>query len=195
MIENMGMKALQAMADEIRARYVEKTDVAEYSIQKKATATNGYAASYQLMKGDSPVGDTINIPKDYLVRSAVLKVAAAANSPEEGYAVGDKYIDFTINTSDKDGTESHIYLKVSDLVDTYTSGSGISISSQNVVSVKINSNAANGLNASSSGLGLNLATESSPGAMSAEDKKKLNAALQASDFKEITEADVKAIFQ
>lgn len=195
MIMNTGMETLQALADEIKARYVEKAEVDEYSIQKKSTATNGYAASYQLMKGGSPVGEVINIPKDYLVRSASLKVATAANVPETGYAAGDKYIDFTINTADKDGAESHIYLKVSDLVDTYTNGVGISISSQNVVSVKINGNAANGLSASSSGLELALATETSPGAMSAEDKKKVNASLQASDFKEITAAEVKAMFQ
>lgn len=195
MISNSGIETLKAVAAEIEKRYLKQTDVSSYSIKKMTTATTGYAASYQLMKGEEVVGDVINIPKDYLVKSASLKVVTTANSPVSGYVVGDKYIDFVINTATADGNESHIYLKVSDLVDTYTKGVGIDISSSNVVSIKINSSSANGLSASTEGLKLNLASETSAGAMSAEDKKRLNNSLTESDFNEITADEVKAIFE
>lgn len=195
MISNSGIETLKAVAAEIEKRYLKQTDVSSYSIKKMTTATTGYAASYQLMKGEEVVGDVINIPKDYLVKSASLKVVTTENSPVSGYVVGDKYIDFVINTATADGNESHIYLKVSDLVDTYTKGVGIDISSSNVVSIKINSSSANGLSASTEGLKLNLASETSAGAMSAEDKKRLNNSLTESDFNEITADEVKAIFE
>lgn len=195
MISNSGIETLKAVAAEIEKRYLKQTDVSSYSIKKMTTATTGYAASYQLMKGEEVVGDVINIPKDYLVKSASLKAVTTANSPVSGYVVGDKYIDFVINTATADGNESHIYLKVSDLVDTYTKGEGIDISSSNVVSIKINSSSANGLSASTEGLKLSLASETSAGAMSAEDKKRLNNSLTESDFNEITADEVKAIFE
>lgn len=195
MISNSGIETLKAVAAEIEKRYLKQTDVSSYSIKKMTTATAGYAASYQLMKGEEVVGDVINIPKDYLVKSASLKVVTTANSPVSGYVVGDKYIDFVINTATADGNESHIYLKVSDLVDTYTKGEGIDISSSNVVSIKINSSSANGLSVSTEGLKLSLASETSAGAMSAEDKKRLNNSLTESDFSEITADEVKAIFE
>lgn len=195
MIKFTGLETLQAVADEMEQRYVRKENIETYSIRKKETAVSGYAASYQLVKDGDPIGDTINIPKDYLVRSASLKVATDVNMPEDGYVAGDKYIDFIVNTSNNDDTDAHIYLKVSDLVDAYSGGSGVNISGSNVVSVKINSNAANGLKVSSDGLGLDLATESSAGAMSAQDKRKLNSSLQTSDIQEITAEEVHTVFQ
>lgn len=137
--------------------------------------------SYTITQGGATVG-TINIPKDYLVKSAELKTVTTANQPYQGAQVGDKYIDFVLNTKDTtsgSGTDEHIYLPVNDLVDVYTAGNGINISSENAVSVKLKSSA-NGLSVNSSGLGLNLASPStngtggSAGAMSAADKEKLN---------------------
>ena len=109
--------------------------VPEYTIAKLETATEGYVASYQLKKGSTVVGDTINIPKDYLVKSAEIKTVDTADTPVSGYAIGDKYIDFVVNTVNGDGNESHIYLLVSELAQTYTAGNGIDISAANVVSV------------------------------------------------------------
>ncbi len=109
--------------------------VPEYTIAKLETATEGYVASYQLKKGSTVVGDTINIPKDYLVKSAEIKTVDTADTPVSGYAIGDKYIDFVVNTVNGDGNESHIYLLVSDLAKTYSAGNGIDISATNVVSV------------------------------------------------------------
>lgn len=108
---------------------------AEYSIVKAETATEGYAASYNLTKDGVATGTTIDIPKDYLVKSGSIKTVDTADTPVAGYKVGDKYIDFVVNTVDGDGNESHLYLLVSELVDAYTAGAGIEISADNVVSI------------------------------------------------------------
>ena len=44
--------------------------VPEYSIVKDTTAQSGFIATYHLTKNGSNVGTAINIPKDYLVKSA-----------------------------------------------------------------------------------------------------------------------------
>ena len=108
---------------------------AEYSIVKAETATEGFAASYNLTKDGVATGTTINIPKDYLVKSGSIKTVDTADTPVAGYKVGDKYIDFIVNTVDGEGNESHLYLLVSELVDAYTAGAGIEISADNVVSI------------------------------------------------------------
>lgn len=59
-------------------------EVAEYTIAKKTTAEEGYIASYELKKDGVATGDTINIPKDFLVKSA--KVVTATK-----YASGTAY--------------------------------------------------------------------------------------------------------
>ena len=111
---------------------------AEYTITKRANAETGYAATYDLKKDGTAVGDAINIPKDFLVKSAELKVVTTADDPYEGAQVGDKYIDFVINTKDDTGTATHIYLPVNDLVDTYTGDeTTIHIGNDNVISAKV----------------------------------------------------------
>lgn len=142
-------------------------------VVKKATANAGYIASYQVTVDGTVVGADINIPKDYLVKSADIKVVAAADDPYAGAVVGDKYIDFVVNTVGGDGNESHIYLSVQDLVDEYTAGDGIEISATNVIAIKLGTNA-NGLKVGTAGLELDEATTTASGAMSATDKTKLN---------------------
>lgn len=107
----------------------------EYTLIKKDTADEGYISSYNLTKNGEIVGSTINIPKDYLVKSATLETVAIADTPVKGYIVGDKYIDFVVNTVQDDSNITHIYLLVSDLIDTYKSGQGIVISDNNIVSI------------------------------------------------------------
>ena len=107
----------------------------EYSLVKAETAVEGFAASYNLTKGGVNVGDTINIPKDYLVKSASVKTVESADTPVSGYKVGDKYIDFVVNTTDGTGNESHIYLAVNELVDVYTAGDGIEVGTDNKISL------------------------------------------------------------
>lgn len=111
--------------------------VTEYSIVKAETAEDGYAATYNMTKDGEVVGTSINIPKDYLVKSASIKTVETADAPVTGYKVGDKYIDFVVNSVDDEGNESHLYLLVTELVDAYTAGVGIEISADNVVSLVV----------------------------------------------------------
>lgn len=89
-------------------------------VVKKATAESGYFATYEITQSGIKVGSSINIPKDYLVKSASVGTVETAGSPVSGYAVGDKYLDFVINTKDNTGTDEHLYVLVTDLIDTYT---------------------------------------------------------------------------
>lgn len=153
---------------------IPKVDVPDYTIVKLANATSGYLASYQLQKDGAGVGEVINIPKDYLVKSAAVKTSTGTGDPS-GFPAGTKYIDFTINTYDTSsgsGTESHIYLNVEDLVDVYTPGNGIDISDANVISAKVV--AANGLSVGANGIAMATASTSANGAMTSDMVTKLN---------------------
>ena len=148
--------------------------IPEYSIVKLGTATDGYLATYQLQKDGAAAGVNIDIPKDYLVKSASIKTSTGDGDPS-GFPAGTKYIDFVINTHDTisgTGTESHIYLNVQDLVDAYTAGNGINISDNNEVSAKVV--AANGLSVDVNGIKMSLASGDAAGAMSSADFTKLS---------------------
>ena len=97
----------------------------EVTVEKLEAAEEGYIASYVVKQNNTKIGATINIPKDYLVKNAELKTCTEVNQPVEGYKVGDKYMDFTINTVEGSGNESHIYINVNELFDAYTSGSKV----------------------------------------------------------------------
>lgn len=153
---------------------IPEVTVPEYTITKLSTATSGYLASYQLQKDNVGIGAVINIPKDYLVKSAEVKTSAGAGDAS-GLPAGTKYIDFTINTYDSvsgSGTTSHIYLNVEDLVDVYTPGNGIDISNANVISAKVV--AGNGLSVDSSGIKMAVASTTANGAMTSDMVTKLN---------------------
>ena len=95
----------------------------QVTVEKLAATEEGYIASYAVKQNGTQVGATINIPKDYLVKNAELKTCTEVDQPVEGYKIGDKYMDFTINTVEGSGNESHIYINVNELFDAYTSGS------------------------------------------------------------------------
>lgn len=97
-----------------------RTAAGGVSVEKKATAEEGYFASYIVTQGGTQVGDTINIPKDYLVKSGEVKTCTTADDPVQGLVPGDKYLDFVVNTYDSSSTDSHIYIPVKDLTDVYT---------------------------------------------------------------------------
>lgn len=97
------------------------------TVEKQATAESGYIATYHVKQNGTKVGASINIPKDFLVKSATVGTVSTANTPVTGYKVGDKYLDFVINTKDSSGTDEHLYVLVSDLIDTYTAGSGLTL--------------------------------------------------------------------
>lgn len=90
------------------------------TVEKTQNPSNGYLASYAIKQGGVQVGASINIPKDFLVKSVSVNEVETADSPVVGYEVGDMYIDFVINTKDSDETSEHLYLLVNDLVDVYT---------------------------------------------------------------------------
>lgn len=149
-------------------------DVPEYSVVKAETAEAGYIATYHLTKDGENIGASINIPKDFLVKSADLAEVTVEGQPYAEAKVGDKYIDFVVNV--KAGAEeaaSHIYLPVNDLVDVYTAGNGIEISDANVVSAKVV--AENGLSVDENGIKLAMASADAAGAMSKEHYAKLEA--------------------
>ena len=144
--------------------------IPEYSIVKLGTATEGYIATYQLQKDGVQVGANIDIPKDYLVKSAEIKTSTGEGDPS-GLPSGSKYIDFVINTKVGTGEESHIYLDVQSLVDVYTAGNGIEISESNAISAKVVE--ANGLSVGATGIAMALASGTANGAMSKEQFTKL----------------------
>lgn len=96
------------------------------TVEKLGTATTGYIASYVIKQNGAQVGATIDIPKDYLVKSAELKTADAEikSGDTTVVAAGHKYIDFVVNTVEGTGNETHIYLDVDTLVDVYTGVTG-----------------------------------------------------------------------
>ena len=107
------------------------------TVEKQQTAETGYVATYIVKQGGSQVGSKINIPKDYLVKSATLETCSVDDEPVEGYEVGDKYLDFVINTKDSSATDEHIYILVSDLVSAYTADeTSLTLGSGNVFSIK-----------------------------------------------------------
>lgn len=90
------------------------------TVEKQTTAEAGFVSTYVVKQNGTQVGSKINIPKDYLVKSANMGTCETKDTPVTGYVVGDKYLDFVINTKNNDGSDEHIYIKVSDLIDTYT---------------------------------------------------------------------------
>ena len=90
------------------------------TVEKQETAESGYVATYVIKQGGKAViGPKINIPKDYLVKSASIKKVTKADEPYSGAKVDDKYIDFVINVKEGSATDEHLYLPVNDLVDAY----------------------------------------------------------------------------
>ena len=100
------------------------------TVEKQTTAEDGYIATYVVKQNNTQVGSKINIPKDYLVKSATVNTCSTTGTPT-GFTKGDKYIDFVINTKDSSGTNEHIYLNVNDLVDAYTAGAGLELTNSN----------------------------------------------------------------
>lgn len=145
----------------------------EYTIIQKATPNQGFLTSYQLTKNGVATGVDINIPKDFLVKSGTLETVEEPDVPYQGAVVGDKYLDFVINTEGDEETPQHIYIPVNDLVDAYIAGFGIAISDNNEISVEIDENNSNGLSVSDGGLAIGLASENSNGAMSSAQYTKI----------------------
>lgn len=144
-------------AEQVAINFPEVT-VPVYDIVKD-TDSGDYAAIYHLTKDGTNTGAAINIPKDLFVKSGEI-----VDNPT-GQPAG-KYIKLTLQNQ----TEP-IYINVADLVDAYTAGNGIDISTTNEISAKVV--AANGLSVGATGIAMGLASANANGAMSKEQFTKL----------------------
>lgn len=137
---------------------IPEVNVPVYDIVKDADSGD-YAAIYHLTKDGTNTGAAINIPKDLFV-----KEGKVVDNPT-GQPAG-KYIELTLQNQ-----TNPIYINVADLVDAYTEGNGITISTTNEISAKVV--AANGLSVGATGIAMALASGTAAGAMSKEQFTKL----------------------
>ena len=119
-----------------------------------AGLTDGYLKTYEFFQGGSSIGK-VDIPKDLVVTSG--QIVEVENV---------KYLRLTIANQ-----TAPVDIAVTDLVDVYTEGNGIEISTGNVVSAKVV--AGNGLSLDSNGIAMAAASSAGAGAMSASDYDKL----------------------
>lgn len=134
---------LEAIARDLNA--LESTSVV--TVEKQQTAETGYFATYVVKQNNVAVGEKINIPKDYLVKSATVETVITPDVPYQGAEVGDKYIDFTVNVYEGQGTESHIYIPVDDLMTAISGGTTtvaneyelqVTVDEHNVIKAQLN---------------------------------------------------------
>ena len=124
---------------------IELPAAVQYKIAEQATAETGYLKTYTLQANTGAEGAyvdvtgaaKINIPKDFLVKSATLETVTVDDQPVAGYRVGDKYLDFVINTkgAEEAETDTHIYINVKDLFNPYTAGNGLTLSGNEFAAV------------------------------------------------------------
>ena len=120
----------------------EKTAREAIKIVKIAT-NDGYAASYQLQGLSGAVlGDTINIAKDQFLKGAKITTGSLAdNGTFTESANGETFIHFTFEINKKDANGkvtsdvNNVYLNIHDLVDVYTGGLAIEVTSDNVINL------------------------------------------------------------
>ena len=104
-----------------------------------------------------------------MLSGGTYEIVETADAPYAGAEVGDPYVDLVVANAE----ESHIYVPMKGLVDTVKAGDGIKVEN-NTVSIKLDGANANGLAIGENGLSLAVATNTSAGAMSAEDKTALD---------------------
>lgn len=115
---------------------------------EEGQAEGGYLKTYVIKQGKDEVGK-INIPKDFLVKSGTVETVKTENDPYNGAKVGEKYLDFVINTKDSaegTATAEHIYIPVKDLTDIYKGigwnngiyGTSANVNGSNEISVALN---------------------------------------------------------
>ena len=145
-------KTLTGLAQDI----ANLSSASNVTVEKLETAVTGYAATYVIKQNGSQVGVSINIPKDYLVRSGSVRIATADDVAQNPSLVAgqSKVLDFVVNAIDSSGSNTHIVIPVNDLVDVYTAGNGIAISDANIISVKIDNTSESFLSVGAGGLKL-----------------------------------------
>ena len=136
---------VETALQEVGAALDDVADEAVVTVEKQATAETGYVATYVIKQNNVQVGEKINIPKDFVVKSATVKTCTVDDDPVTGYVVGDKYVDLEINV--KEGaqeTSQHLYFLAKELAPVYSgaanpNGVSISIDAQGVISATVNS--------------------------------------------------------
>ena len=102
---------------------VPEVTVPEYTIAEASTPAEGYLKSYELRKGGSKVGASINIPKDLVVSSGEVKTVETADDPYEGAVKGDLYLQLIIANQ-----STPVNIPVKSLTDVYTAGAYLQLS-------------------------------------------------------------------
>ena len=159
---NIATTNVQDTLEALKGLIDENASASNITIDEITTGLNSnILKAYQVYVGgtqtagvttDGTLVGTINIPKDFLVKSASVEVVSSSDKAVGGkfennddFAIGEKYIDFVINTKDTaSGSEAdeHIYINVSDLVDVYTAQANatevqLAISASNEISASI----------------------------------------------------------
>ena len=106
------------------------------TITKQATADTGYFSTYVINQGGIALSPKINIPKDYLLKSASIQQCNEKGVPLPDLNVGDYYFDWVLNTSDGTGEETHLYLNANVLTDVYEPDNTTIVINDKVISVK-----------------------------------------------------------
>lgn len=168
--------ALELKADGLFVSPATASGSVEFTIEEQTTATDGSVKTYKLKRteGDNStyVGDAIEIPKDKVLKGGTFEIVDTADAPYTGAEVGDPYVDLVLEDADN----THIYIPMKGLVDTVAAGDGIAVTN-NTVSIKLDEANANGLAVGAGGLSMAVATATSAGAMSAEDKGNLDSVM------------------
>lgn len=168
--------ALSLKADGLFVPSAAASGSVEFTIEEQATATDGSVKTYKLKRtdsdGDTYVGDAIEIPKDKVLKGGTFEIVDTADAPYTGAVVGDPYVDLVLEDADN----THIYIPMKGLVDTVAAGDGIAVTN-NTVSIKLDAANTNGLAVGADGLSMAVATATSAGAMSAEDKGNLDSVM------------------
>ena len=119
-------------SDECDAKY-------PLSITKQVNPSSGILARYTFTQNGAALATTIDIPKDFLVRSGSLETVGATPSTVESQnhlVTGDKYIKLVVNTVDNAGA-TNLIIPVTDLVDTYKADENtLTLDSNNMFSIK-----------------------------------------------------------
>lgn len=102
---------------------ISEVTIPEYTIAEASTPAEGYLKSYELRKGGSKVGASINIPKDLVVSSGEVKTVETADDPYEGAVKGDLYLQLIIANQ-----STPVNIPVKSLTDVYTAGAYLQLS-------------------------------------------------------------------
>lgn len=141
---------------ELAGAIADATDAGAVTCETSSPATGDILRTYSFYQGVLGTDDAaakaakkivdVNVPRDYLVKEAEVKTVTTADDPYTGAVVGDKYIDFTVNTKDSLGTATHLYIPVDDLMSAISGSTGaeitVAISSDNQISATVNKIAA-----------------------------------------------------